>query len=961
MIRKYPNLTIFGDPHSKKSKIGHIQKAFEIANKLGNDVIWLGDMLDTKEVIRGECLNAYYNQFKASKLHHYVLVGNHDWFNLECKDHSLEVFKSLPNVEVIDYPTRIRNILFLPYFHDLNKFRKALMEWDGADILVMHQGVTTFDYGNGIIEQNGIKQEELLQEGKFPFKLIVSGHFHKYQKSGNLVYMGTPFSDSFGEANQDKFIGVLNPNTCDLELIDSPFPKHVSTTIDMAKGCSLDLDTFRDGNYHRIILQGSEFDIKQFPKDTLPTVKFVEQVTSSKLKLETSIKQDDSNEVKFSKWAKENGLKKKTIDMGLTAMEAFSTQKGYKFEVNNLEVTKITGHNLFSFEDVEISFEKGITIINGFNHDDQTPEGAGKSAIFNILSWVLNGEIPKDAKIDDVIRQGEKSGHGAVELSGRYLVYRSRKPNELYIKDLHTQQVIKGKDATETQVYINDLMGMSFETFCQVVYFAQNYQNKFISSSKQPKEEDRRVKILSEIEELDIFDFARTRVSEGAKELESTIAQQQINVDKFALQIDNLEMNEAEFKLLKRTAELEKQKKLEILDAKQAEALVKLATLEEKYLQLNPEDLEKRLVHHDKNAGFINEKLMIVASDKATLKEKLRNRQNSLDMLNTMERKHKKLCDQVLDLSSPKETKCRSCGTVLDKTNPDSFKEHIQEIKTEVAELEVSMSKLASDIPEEVSTEKSDKQEQKFRAELEANKKQTLIVKMELETANEVPNKIAVLKKQAEMIQQSQNELAIQDVTSKYDESLDKITANLKPLRIQRDKLVKAISSNQDTLEHLLLLKTGFKEAKAYIFQNILEDLTIKTNKYLAELFEVPVAISFSNIADSGEVSKITIDVSIDGNSRPIGLYSGGQFRRIQLAVDLALSEIVSNRSNKPFKLKVFDEYFKDLSEASMEKCLKLFEKLGGTILLIEHNSLFQNIVNQTINVELENGISRVA
>jgi DNA repair exonuclease SbcCD ATPase subunit len=80
----------------------------------------------------------------------------------------------------------------------------------------------------------------------------------------------------------------------------------------------------------------------------------------------------------------------------------------------------------------------------------------------------------------------------------------------------------------------------------------------------------------------------------------------------------------------------------------------------------------------------------------------------------------------------------------------------------------------------------------------------------------------------------------------------------------------------------------------------------------------------------------------------------------VSLAVDLALSDVVTSRKGAQIGVLILDEYFKDLSETSMEKCLTLLEGRGQPVLLIEHNSIFKNIVNNSIMVRLEDGTSSV-
>ena len=151
------------------------------------------------------------------------------------------------------------------------------------------------------------------------------------------------------------------------------------------------------------------------------------------------------------------------------------------------------------------------------------------------------------------------------------------------------------------------------------------------------------------------------------------------------------------------------------------------------------------------------------------------------------------------------------------------------------------------------------------------------------------------------------------------------------------------------------MLKIGYKEIKSFVFNTLLNELSHKANTYLAELFEIPISIKFTN-----NNMKIGTSVTIDGVERGLGLLSGGQFRRVSLAVDLSLSDIINSRKGSKINVLILDEYFKDLSEQSMEKCLKLLERLGKSVVLIEHNSIFKSIVDNTFEVELTEGVSRV-
>lgn len=321
-------LTVVGDPHCENKNLDKIEKLFEIVEALGNTTVWLGDMLHNKEVIRGKSLNTLYERFKKSQLQHIILVGNHDWFNLECKEHSLEVLKSLKNVTVVDKPTVIEAMLFLPYMEDLSEFRRLMKNpgKQGATKLIafIHQGVVGFDYGNGFVA-DGNGHGEVEGEALKNWELIISGHFHKYAKEGNLTFLGTPFTHSFGESGQEKYIGILDLEEKKLELLEPSFPRHITLEIDLEVGKDSNKALTKkikknsvDGDYLRVILKGNAQAIASLDKSKFEGVKFLEKTTEELEQFESVISEEDSNMQKFYKWATEiRKLDEETIKLGL--------------------------------------------------------------------------------------------------------------------------------------------------------------------------------------------------------------------------------------------------------------------------------------------------------------------------------------------------------------------------------------------------------------------------------------------------------------------------------------------------------------------------------------------------------------------------------------------------------------------------------------------------------------------
>lgn len=318
----FDRFTIIGDPHITHRSLDKGAKLFQLVEERGLPTIWMGDFLDTKEVIRGKCLNLLHEFFSKSKLEHIVLVGNHDWFNLDCVDHSLKTLSSLPNVRIIDQVAKHPKLpfVFFPYIHNKAKLREALQEYSGQDLVAFgHFEISGFDFGNGAMCEDGI----ITDEDFVGFKRVISGHFHKLQQRGNLTYIGTPFSHSFGEANQDKVIGTYELSTDTLALTPTDFPRHVSAKIDMSKkGAVKLLESFLDGNEDnlvRVLLFGTTEQTTSLDKTKYQSYSIKwEDRSDSPTSSGATLDETADNTVQFQQWGKTiKNLDEKTIELGL--------------------------------------------------------------------------------------------------------------------------------------------------------------------------------------------------------------------------------------------------------------------------------------------------------------------------------------------------------------------------------------------------------------------------------------------------------------------------------------------------------------------------------------------------------------------------------------------------------------------------------------------------------------------
>jgi DNA repair exonuclease SbcCD nuclease subunit len=319
----HDTFTVVGDPHLEPNNLDQVEELFNLVEGLNRPTMWLGDFLNTKEVIRGRCLNALFRYFLRSKLTHYVIIGNHDYFNLDCEDHSLVVLKALSNVVIIDQPTMVGDINVIPYVHDKIKLKELLGSMKEGSVLFGHLEVSGFDFGNGhLCDDARITHDDFSK-----FKRVVSGHFHKLQQTGNFTYLGTPFSHSFGEANQDKAIATYDVGSDEMMLIPTKFPRHVSIKIDtLDPKCREKISTFLDenlGNKIRIQLTGTPESVVAIDKSEFRSdIKWEDKSESEKFD-GVSLDETLTNKAQFESWARDiRSLDPATLSLGLSILEA---------------------------------------------------------------------------------------------------------------------------------------------------------------------------------------------------------------------------------------------------------------------------------------------------------------------------------------------------------------------------------------------------------------------------------------------------------------------------------------------------------------------------------------------------------------------------------------------------------------------------------------------------------------
>ncbi len=631
-------------------------------------------------------------------------------------------------------------------------------------------------------------------------------------------------------------------------------------------------------------------------------------------------------------------------------------------------IDRVLATNFQSWGNLDFPITNEVTLVDGFNYDDNVPEGSGKSAILNAMCWCFFGKLPKEANIDEVIKDGEKSCGVEVWVSHPEIksLFRTRGPNRLGMVDL-TDKVIQGKDARETQVMIETFLGMSFDTFCQTVYFAQGFSKKFVTAIQEE-----RGKILAEIQDLEVFD-------RGKKEIAKLVKVEEQSITKLGHEIDTNKIKlSGNVRLVEQQKQFYEKQKRELTERAQS-ARKQAAQKEETYSQMISQrdelltqidesvmaqlDSDRQQLEglKEDNAAAIAQ----VQGQKVNIVDYNKTRANIQKDLQAYRYRKEKLAKErrtlVEFIENPTDV-CVQCGTTLgskDTTHAQGELAKIDAKLTEEGEYADGQEARLAQLPE-VSVQELDVQLQ----ELCAVQAQLRAAIAQVATAAQVVNnskaKLASMNSMIEHVGNDYNNLLQQ--AEELENTVVEEPAAIAEIEAENFRIDETVESlgallltARTRLGRLETLKAGFGEVKSYTFNAVLNELTARSNKYLMELFEMPISLKFTN-----DDMKIGLEFNVSGTTRSFGLFSGGQQRRIQLAVDLALSDIVSARTGTGIKLLILDEYFKDLSEPSMRKILVLLEKIGRPTILIEHNSIFKSIVSRTFMVELRNGTTEM-
>ena len=529
-----------------------------------------------------------------------------------------------------------------------------------------------------------------------------------------------------------------------------------------------------------------------------------------------------------------------------------------------MQIKRLTAKNFYSFKELDVDFSNfnGITRILGRNKDSGGSNGAGKSALFEAVTWGIYGStIRKSTEAALINSQAGKDCSVCVEIEkkgiGTIVITRSKKPTFLNV-EVNGVLINKG-NATQTQEAIEELLETDHKSFLASVVFGQHSTFTFLDATPEDKR-----KIIKNCFNLDEIFSKRASV----KELKSSY-QGELKVIS-ALMTNLVEESEA--------------LKAEVPDKKYK--LIELPSLEEIL------ESERKIAENERH---IRE-----------YQRSLKKNRAKLDNLNTL------IDDGVYE----NEEECHVCNSVYTKS----------QTKEDLANLCGLADELSLRIKEE-----------------------EVLIK-DLRDINETSKpKIS----SSEWAEYNKKNKQIENAQSSIHR-LSQVSAQLEEYEAKRLEL-------DSLLEVMKFWEIAFSEKGLirYIIRNILDYFNLRSNEYASILTGGQFSLEFND-----ELNETICNNNVE--TKYISL-SGGEKRKVNLAIMLALQDLSSKISRTDCNLLFFDEVCDNIDNPGILAVNNLLRTLESQnpekkVLVITHNNYLQELLGDTnaITVRKHKGISKV-
>jgi DNA repair exonuclease SbcCD ATPase subunit len=574
-----------------------------------------------------------------------------------------------------------------------------------------------------------------------------------------------------------------------------------------------------------------------------------------------------------------------------------------------ITLKKLKWNNCFSYgENNELDLDScTVTQIVGTN-------GAGKSSLPLIIEEALYNKNSKGIKKVDIPNRYINEGYD-IYLSWQkdadeYAITVNRKSG-IKVKLEKNGVDISSHTATNTYKTVQEIIGVDFKTFSQLVYQSTNASLQFLTAT-----DTNRKKFLIDLlhlEEYTLFfelfkELARTTTL-AVKEIEGklkTVEKWLVDnklTDTTILPMLNLEIDteDDEKKLRNLTKEIENisEKNSKITKNNQYKNLLK---------KINIEEIQNSDITEEESYDKLQKELGSFSAQMQSAKALITKMERLGSICPT--------CDQDIDTDRV-ATIIKEAALSIEKAKKsnEQITGKITRIKDRNAtfrrnrKLQADWESLYRSIDNDLPTDPLDGKELKINLSIV----QKRLAKARKDLANNAKENEARTRKNTRI-------QVIQEQTDAF----------LEDLRVCQE----ALKENSKLLSNFDLLKKAFSTngLLAYKIENLVKELEVKTNEYLVELSDGRFSLEFVVTND-----KLNVHITDNGNVVDILALSSGELARVNTSTLIAIRDLMNSISKSRINILFLDEVINVLDEVGREKLVEVLLNENLNTYIVSH------------------------
>ena len=576
-----------------------------------------------------------------------------------------------------------------------------------------------------------------------------------------------------------------------------------------------------------------------------------------------------------------------------------------------ITLKKLQWSNCFSYgPNNELDLDANtVTQIIGTN-------GMGKSSIPLIIEEALYNKNSKGIKKADIPNRYINNGYDIclsfTRDSDEYVITINRKSN-IKLKLEKNGEDISSHTATNTYKTIQEIIGIDFKTFSQLVYQNTNASLQFLTATDTNRKKFL-IELLSLEKYVELFDLFKDAAREIA--LETASVQSTVNTIEKWLK-DNKLSDTTILPMLDILIDTEEDEK------EYANLTAEIKNISEKNKKISKNNTYKTLLKE-----LDNEKSTVQFA--ATfIKGSYDSEQSEIGSLKQIAAGSKRFIEKLKNL----EGVCPTCEQPVDEALRDSMLEAEREkgasALKKIGELQEFIEKIKEDNEHYENYQRIEREwRETFRSideslpsspldEGELNSRLRR-VRNDLDRAKTEVGKIT--KENEERTRRNTRIQVILEQTKEFQEQLE--------VCLEKMEGIKNLSAN------LEVLKKAFSTngLVAYKIENLVKELEELANHYLAELSDGRFTLEFVVSND-----KLNVEITDNGNIVDILALSSGELARVNTATLIAIRKLMSSISKSRINVLFLDEVINVLDELGREKMVEVLLEEELNTYIVSH------------------------